>query len=164
MTRGWEQPALQPSARSLCFARLCQATDYTQPRLRPERRERIGERERQRDEEIHTLRHGQTVSFLSIVSVVTHSLLPHSSTKDEDLHSCFILRLEVWIQYLSDYFLPLFPALSSFLFVCPRRSAEVWLVNPRRSGLIALCITPREKETDLQTDKEREKPGRKKRM
>lgn len=40
----------------------------------------------------------------------------------------------------------------------------VWLVNPGKPRLIALCITPREKETDLQTDKEREKPERKKRM
>lgn len=38
------------------------------------------------------------------------------------------------------------------------------LLTQRDPRLIAHCITPREKETDLQTDKEREKPGRKKRM
>lgn len=35
------------------------------------------------------------------------------------------------------------------------------LLTQRDSRLIAHCTTPREKETDLQTDKEREKPGRK---
>lgn len=36
----------------------------------------------------------------------------------------------------------------------PRRSRAAGLVNPGR--LIALCISPQENDTDLQTDKERQ--------
>ena len=73
---------------------------------------------------------------------------------------------------------PIFVRLSFSLFLCSLLSlfflsffyvpGEVkWsgLLTQRDPGLIALCITPREKQTDLQTDKEkeREKPARKKR-
>lgn len=168
-----EQPALQPSACSprfdlLCTAPLCQATDNTQPRLWDRGGGRNGGRERERETGSSTHSGADKLSAfcLTIVSAVTDSLLSHSSATKSQRSTCALspsLSLDpifVWLlppphSFSSSFF---------FFFLCPRRSEMVWLVNPGRPRLIALCITPQEKETDLQTDKEREKPGRKKRM
>ena len=118
-------------------------------------------------EELHTLRHGQTVRFLSLYRLGRNALPSPSqigyriSTQGENPDSCFISVFKFGSNIGQTFFLPLSPALSLFSVSHPWRSEVVWLVNPRRPRLIALCITPQEKETDLQTDKEREKPGRK---
>lgn len=158
---------LPARSASFCSAQLRSVKPQIIHSLRYETEEE-GETEGGNDGETRSSTHSGTDKLsafcLSIVSAETHSLPPSQfgyriSTRGEDPHLCFISVFK----FGSNICLT-FPPLLLLFFLCPWRSEVVWLVNPGRPRLIALCITPQEKETDLQTDKEREKPGRKKRM